>query len=163
MKEIEGDLIELAKAGEFDIIAHGLNCQVTMGKGIALTIRKEWPEVYEADKLTEKGDASKLGKAIPVQVQPGLHVFNMYTQYHYSPRGVRHVEYGAIRAGLMCIRESIVHTRSRSLSDYDPRIGLPLIGAGLAGGEWPVIKKIIEEVLPEELFDVTIVHYKPTT
>ena len=35
------------------------------------------------------------------------------------------------------------------------RIGLPKIGAGLAGGDWNVIQKIIEEELPGE--NVTIV------
>ena len=38
------------------------------------------------------------------------------------------------------------------------RIGLPLIGAGLAGGDWNRIKKIIEKELCD--MDVTIVHFK---
>jgi O-acetyl-ADP-ribose deacetylase (regulator of RNase III) len=35
MKEIEGDLIDLAKRGHFDVVTHGCNCFCTMGAGIA--------------------------------------------------------------------------------------------------------------------------------
>jgi len=38
------------------------------------------------------------------------------------------------------------------------RIGYPLIGAGLAGGDWKVISKIIEEELGDEKH--TLVEYK---
>ena len=38
------------------------------------------------------------------------------------------------------------------------KIGLPLIGAGLAGGDWNVIEKIIEKELKD--MDVTIVKFK---
>jgi O-acetyl-ADP-ribose deacetylase (regulator of RNase III) len=40
------------------------------------------------------------------------------------------------------------------------RIGLPQIGAGLAGGDWNIISKIIEDELKGE--DVTIVIYEPS-
>jgi O-acetyl-ADP-ribose deacetylase (regulator of RNase III) len=40
-------------------------------------------------------------------------------------------------------------------------IGLPLIGAGLAGGDWEVIKNIIQTELAD--CNVTIVHYDGTT
>lgn len=39
------------------------------------------------------------------------------------------------------------------------RMGLPKIGAGLAGGDWPTIVAIIEEELAGE--DVTLVEYQP--
>jgi hypothetical protein len=39
------------------------------------------------------------------------------------------------------------------------RIGLPKIGAGLAGGDWKLISGIIEEELNGE--DVTIVNFVP--
>lgn len=49
MKTIKGDLVQLAKQGEFDLIVHGCNCFCTMGKGIALTIKQEFPIVYKVD------------------------------------------------------------------------------------------------------------------
>jgi O-acetyl-ADP-ribose deacetylase (regulator of RNase III) len=38
-------------------------------------------------------------------------------------------------------------------------IGLPMIGAGLAGGDWDIIEKIIEDEMFGEY--VTIVQYVP--
>jgi len=38
------------------------------------------------------------------------------------------------------------------------KIGLPKIGAGLAGGDWDIIKTIIERELKD--MDVTIVYFK---
>lgn len=39
-------------------------------------------------------------------------------------------------------------------------IGLPLIGAGLAGLDWDMVYKIIKDNLTD--MDVTIVKYEPT-
>ena len=61
MKIVRGDLIELAKAGNFDVIIHGCNCQCRMGRGIALSIKQEFEEAFLADFMTEIGDRTKLG------------------------------------------------------------------------------------------------------
>jgi O-acetyl-ADP-ribose deacetylase (regulator of RNase III) len=66
MKEIKGDLIALAKQGEFDVIAHGCNCFVKMGAGIAKSIRLAFPEAWYADKDTKAGDKKSL-ELIPLQ------------------------------------------------------------------------------------------------
>jgi len=52
---MEGDLLELAAEGEFDVIVHVCNCQCQMGKGIALTIKNNYPEAYAADCKNRKG------------------------------------------------------------------------------------------------------------
>lgn len=44
MNIVHGDLIQLALAGQFDVIIHGCNCFCTMGAGIAKAIRQEFPE-----------------------------------------------------------------------------------------------------------------------
>lgn len=56
MKKLKGDLIALALEGEFSVIVHGCNCQCAMGKGIAKTIKTRFPEAYQADLKTKKGD-----------------------------------------------------------------------------------------------------------
>jgi O-acetyl-ADP-ribose deacetylase (regulator of RNase III) len=61
MKVIKGDLIKLAKQQKFNVICHGSNCFCTFGAGIAKQIKQEFPEAYEADLKTNKGDKSKLG------------------------------------------------------------------------------------------------------
>ncbi len=61
MKTVNGDLIELAINGEFDVIIHGCNCFCEMGAGIAKGIKLYFPEAYKADLATAKGDRTKLG------------------------------------------------------------------------------------------------------
>jgi O-acetyl-ADP-ribose deacetylase (regulator of RNase III) len=61
MTTLSGDLLQLAIDGKFDAIIHGCNCQCQMGKGIALSIKRQFPEACAADCQTVKGDATKLG------------------------------------------------------------------------------------------------------
>jgi hypothetical protein len=48
--EVQGDLLEMAARGEFDIIAHGCNCFCTVGTGLASSFRNTFPEVMISDK-----------------------------------------------------------------------------------------------------------------
>lgn len=146
MKTVQGDLLKLAKQGEFDVIAHGCNCQCVMGAGIAKQIREQFPEAYKADKKTKKGDRNKLGTITEATIGD-LTVVNAYTQYHW--RGFHNLDYEALRAAL----------RALKARHGGKRIGLPQIGAGLAGGNLTYILKIIQEELDGE--DITIVEYKP--
>ena len=162
MKTITGDLIESAERGEFDVIVHGCNCMCTMGKGIAKQIRNHFSKAYEVDKRTKRGDRSKLGtytKAdIIVQIKDGngyrnhnLEVVNAYTQYDYRK------QYGDndINVDYMAIED--VFTRINH--DFkDKKIGIPLIGAGLAGGDWELIESIIERTTPD--VDITVVEWR---
>jgi len=75
-------------------------------------------------------------------------VVNAYTQFDWRGRGPK-VDYAAVRSCMGWIKR---HYSGR-------RIGLPRIGAGLAGGDWPTIAAIIEEELSGE--DVILVEFKP--
>lgn len=151
MKVTEGDLIQLALAGEFDVIIHGCNCFCTMGAGIALSIKRVFPEAYQADLATESGDRSKLGTiswATHIREGRELIIVNGYTQYHWKGRGVK-VDYEAVDNVFKLVQQEFT----------GKRIGYPAIGAGLAGGDWQKIEEIIREALAGE--DHTFVKYKP--
>lgn len=142
MKAIQGDLIKLALAGKFDVIIHGCNCFCTMGAGIAKTIKQKFPAAYQADLATLKGDKNKLGKIshAAIELPTGkLIVVNGYTQYHWKGRGTK-ADYTAILQVFKDIKNNFSGLR----------IGYPAIGAGLAGGDWSIIAKIIQEELVDE-------------
>jgi O-acetyl-ADP-ribose deacetylase (regulator of RNase III) len=148
---ITGDLIELARAGRFEVIAHGCNCFCTMGAGIAKGIRAAFPAAYEADCRTAPGDRAKLGTCSSATVATAagaLTVVNAYTQFDWRGPGP-HLDEAALASCLRWIRE---HHAAR-------RLGLPRIGAGLAGGDWERIAAIIARELAGE--DVTVVTYQP--
>lgn len=151
MKTAKGNLIHLAKEGHFDVIVHGCNCFCAMGKGIALSIKREFPDAYAADCATKQGDPSKLGffsQAVVSLSAGAVTVVNAYTQYDY--RGEQpNVNYEAIRLAFRGIKQAFPAAR----------IGYPQIGAGLARGDWSVIAAIIDEELAGE--DHTVVIYQP--
>ena len=150
MKEIQGDLIELAQEGCFDVIIHGCNCFCSMGAGIAKNMREVFPAAMKADLLTEKGDKEKLGtysRAVVYQHFQPLTIINAYTQYHYNGTSPL-VNYDAVETVFKKIKQ-----------DYTgKKIGYPKIGAGLAGGDWEVLRKIIDQALEGE--DHTCVTYQ---
>ena len=151
MTIISGDLLQYALDGRFDVIVHGCNCQRAMGKGIALSIKNQFPEAYEADLRTPKADPAKLGTfsvANVVRPSASFVVVNAYTQFHY--RGERVLaDYDAIRLAFRGIKKQFTNRR----------IGYPKIGAGLAGGDWQRIAGIIDEELKGE--NHTLVEYAP--
>jgi O-acetyl-ADP-ribose deacetylase (regulator of RNase III) len=124
-----------------------------MGAGIAKGIKKEFPQAYRADCTTKAGDRSKLGDITYVTfgIDTGkrfLTVVNGYTQYSYI--GESPVDYVAIKA---------VFKKIKNLFS-GKRIGYPKIGAGLGGGDWNTIKKIIGEELKNENHTLVIYEYK---
>lgn len=146
MKKVEGDLLLMAHQGKFDAIVHGCNCFCVMGAGIARAIANTFPRAFIADQETERGLKEKLGTCTSAEcpIPDGtVLVINAYTQY--SMGGPRSVDYDAVRSCMKWIKEN--HSGKR--------IGLPKIGAGLGGGNWSVISKIIDEELTGE--DVTLV------
>lgn len=67
-------------------------------------------------------------------------------------RGKQHTDYDALRSGLKGVFESVVWTTS-SLCGYS--IAIPYgIGCGLAGGEWRVVRPMIDEIFQN--YDVSI-------
>lgn len=151
MRIIEGNLLDLAMAGEFDVIVHGCNCQCTMGAGIARTIKQHFHEAHDADLATPKAARDKLGTISFARiVRPAAEfvIVNAYTQFHWQGSGLK-ADYDAIKRAMLEVK-----ARFSGL-----RIGYPLIGAGLAGGDWNIIAPLIDEALAGE--DHTLVRYVP--
>lgn len=148
MKVVQGDLIELATEGVFDVIVHGCNCYCTMGSGVARAIKEAFPEAYEVDCQTMVGSILKLGDiSVAKVVIDGryLWIVNAYTQFRFGSG--RQVDYDATREALKKVKQ-----RFTGLS-----IGYPKIGAGLGGGDWEILSAIFDEELADE--DHTLVEF----
>lgn len=153
-----GDLIHAAKYGkDINVIAHGCNCMNTMKSGIAPLIAKAFPEAWEADQATRRGDRAKLGTISEAFIGDQLLVFNLYSQYTFTGRreGKMDLDYEALGSALEMMAESL-HAKFfiLDMDIQDIHIGLPKIGAGLAGGDWAIIEPMIEKHLGH--FDTTI-------
>lgn len=147
MKTIKGDLIKLAQAGEFDVIVHGCNCFHTMGAGIAKQIRLAFPHAYDIDRETNYGDPDKLGRISSTFRKDGLVIVNAYTQFAPGKEVSKDL-YANIENCFRLIKNLY----------YGQKIGVPWIGAGIAGGDWNKIYEIISRVMIDQ--DITAVEYQ---
>jgi len=136
LNHTKGNLIDMAEAGEFDVIVHGCNCFNTMSAGIAREIRNRYPQAAASDSMTERGDYNKLGNwsvGIDDLEDPKFIIINAYTQFNISA-GKDVFEYSAFALVLQKLEYAF----------GNKRIGLPYIGMGLAGGKKDVIIPMIE-------------------
>lgn len=140
--ELKGDLL----ASDCNIIIHCCNCFNTMGAGIAKAISTKWPEAKAADNETIRGDKDKLGTFTFAEAADGTKIFNLYGQYNYGSRyGKRNLDYDALKLGLEKIKEFLE-------SNYHPafyKVGTYKLGCYRAGGDWKIVKAIIEDVFPD--------------
>lgn len=137
----KGDLIKAFKEGEFDAIVHGCNCIHTMGAGIALQLNNFTNgKLLEVDKKTPYGDINKLGTYSKLDIECGT-IYNLYTQYVPVSKGMVAVHWDSFMSGLIDIIE--ICDINNENEDTPTRIGIPLIGCGLAGGKPEDFENII--------------------
>jgi O-acetyl-ADP-ribose deacetylase (regulator of RNase III) len=153
-KEVEGDLIELALSGQFDLIAHQTNCFCVQGAGIAKQFAKKFrtndPFWYPLENIETRGDVNKIGdicyKEQVIELEPEnkiLNVANCYAQYEHGPN----TDYLALA---LCFRK-INHIFAGK------HIGLPKIGCGIGNADWMTVSGLIKKYLKD--CDVTVVNY----
>lgn len=141
---IVGDLIRLAQEGEFSIIAHQANCYRLMGAGVAAHIAREFPSAMLADFMDERTKEDRLGD-FSMATHGGLTVYNLYGQMLPGPN----TDTRALHMALLAMRNDILNRNV-----HDIRIGVPMLGCGIGGGNWAVISKIIVRVF--EPFDWSV-------
>lgn len=138
---LKGDLLK----SDESVIAHGCNAQGVMRSGIAKSIREMYPQVYldylnayiEQDHSLSLGQVIRTDTVRKVSDRTGavITVLSAITQEFYGrDKNVVYVSYEAIERAVINMNE---------LGFL--RIAMPLIGAGLANGDWEIISKVIEK------------------
>ena len=135
MTIIDGDILTVSRG----IICHQVNCKHVMGAGLAAAIRKKYPLHYEDYIKTD----AHLGELVTTQMSDDLYIVGIYGQLGYG-RDKRYTDYEALEKGLTAVG---VLSSSLGLPVYLP-YG---IGCGLAGGDWTIVKTIIDKVLPSAI------------
>ena len=161
VKYKQGDLIQAAREGGVEVIAHCCNIYNTMGAGVALAIANAFPEAKEIDGATHSGDAAKLGtytKTYNIGGLPGNAtptVYNLYGQAGYGGRA-RQVQYGYLFKALVAMAKDIrAANKIRVYQGMKPeKIGIPKLGCGLAGGNWEIVEEILNNVCGD--LDITV-------
>ena len=152
MRVVLGNVIDMAFAAELDVIIQGCNCFCRMVNGLATEISERCPNAVHIDNTTKAGARAKLGTyTVGFQSTEANHQFavvNAYIQFERRREEDEDlVEYDALRTLLQAVPSEIAGMR----------IGLPLIGARIACGNWATIERMVLEEL--SALDVTIVHF----
>ena len=175
---ISGNLLDFPTHCETDpdkyvginVIAHSCNCQNVMGAGIAKQIKNRYPKAFEAD--TERwgneyndggnwrcqiGDYSKAVIETQWTHLPHATIYNLYTQSGYSTER-RQVNYEYFWQAMKAMQEDLLFNQHEL--NVRQVVGVPYgISCGLAGGNWKIIKAIIEDIFLDSAIQCYIVKY----
>jgi O-acetyl-ADP-ribose deacetylase (regulator of RNase III) len=129
------------------IICHICNDIGAWGAGFVLAVSNKWryPEDFYRARHTYP-----LGHVDILSVEDNLFVANMIAQHGIRPDadGVPPIRYAALVEAL--VKVNIV------AEELNATLHMPRIGAGLAGGDWKAIEKIVQTVVkvPVTVYDL---------
>lgn len=141
VKEFVGDILQSNE----EIIIHQVNCKGVMGGGIALQIRNKYPEVYadyhelclSYNSSPYKRSSDLLGNIQVCKCSGGRTIINLFAQDGFG-RMKCQTDYEALNKCLTKVGAEFI----------GKTIAIPYkMSCGLAGGDWSVVKKMIEDIL----------------
>lgn len=141
VKFIKGNLIELFKAGHFDVLVHGCNCYNIMGAGFAKQVKQHFPKAFQMDSefIIPKG-SYRLGNYSMISYEDN-YIINAYTQLNTG----KNFDITAFRLVMTKINELFLHSN----------IAVPgLIGCGLGGGNSKEVIQVLEEVFTDNTLTI---------
>lgn len=147
------------QADGMKFIIHCCNNIGGWGSGFVLALSKRWgmPELMYRKWAQERPFELResLGKIQVIPVEKDIMVINVIGQEGIGPDkdGKPPVRYEAIKEGLEKAQEFI-----EGYSKKTPSFHMPRMGAGLAGGDWDEIEKIIKEVVKIPVYVYTLPH-----
>lgn len=161
IKYVYGDIVSHAMTKNYDFLIHGCNCFCVMGAGVAKVIADRWPGAKEIDKRTIKGSINKLGTVtLYHDVELNLSIVNAYTQFEFHNHTKRCLfDYDAFQKIIDSFKRIDMlnyHMSHFSGEIHNKKFLMPMIGAGLAGGDW----NRIEKILNDSNLDITVVIYR---
>jgi len=130
MKIIDGNLLDI----EEGIVAHQVNSHGVMGSGVAVAVRKKYPQVYSLYQDYCEESKNPLGDIQVIRVSRQLIVINVFGQTSYGHG--RQTSYDAT--------DRAWYTLGKWYGDQEIHIPY-LMGCGLGGGNWEIYKTIVEQ------------------
>lgn len=136
------------------LIVHLVNDKTAnWGGAFARALKERWPQAQEEFKEWARENLS-LGRVHLAQVESDISVATIVAQKGYGASVRPRIRYAALRQALAETSE-IAQARGAT-------VHMPRIGAGQAGGDWTIIKEMIDEELARRSVDV-IVYTLPGT
>lgn len=139
VKEVYGDLFDIASIYNCDAIAHGCNVDGLMGAGVARLFKNKFPSNYELYKdmclMAKRNSIEITGSYCGLlDINSGRAVYNLFTQDRPGPN-----------ARIEWVAESFEDVVSSEV--FSPtKMCIPKIGCGIGGLEWEDVKTTLEEI-----------------
>lgn len=149
-KVIEGNAVDALLNGDVDYLMHCCNTHANMGAGIAKEIATRIPNALEEDKLChEKMNEEYSDYKTARMKQAGMcsvskeGVINLYGQVDYG-RSKRQVNYGYLATSIVTsILYLIINKNKTNFTVAAPY----KMASDLAGGDWNVVREIVEGIM----------------
>lgn len=153
IKYIDGNILDIEKG----LICHQVNCRGVMEAGLAKQLKDKYPEVFSeykefiyARKVHHIGGNQLLGAVNPVFINKDLIVINIFGQDTFG-LGMLHTDYTAIEKAFNYIEQTVAPI-------YDLPVYIPYgFGCGLGGGNWDIVKGILEQIFKDSNITCTII------
>lgn len=131
------------------IIMHVCNNVGAWGAGFVLALSKRWSEPKDCFQDWTKTEDYHLQQVMLCPVGDDTYVANMVAQNGLkSATNPVPLDYFALEICLERVR--------RMAEELQASVHCPKIGAGLAGGDWEIVEKLIEKHLTEKGTSVTV-------
>ncbi len=139
-----GDLLHNVKSG---VVMHCVNSHGVMGSGFAKQLKQLYPKAFDSYKEAID-DGVGLGQ-VDYCLIGDLYIANCIAQKNYGRDGKRYVNYVALAK---CLDQvfSDVRELNIKLKNHSYAVHFPMIGAGLAGGDWTIIEQLINDADPSD-------------
>ena len=143
-----GNILE----SEAEALVNTVNCVGVMGRGLALQFKNAFPENFDEYKhACDRGEVV-LGKMFITEPKPPNvpnFIVNFPTKRHWKNKS----RIDDIELGLVDLREEI---DLRCIAS----IAIPPLGCGLGGLHWPVVRRLIVDVLLPTYSEIIV--YSPS-
>lgn len=144
-----GDILSPNKTGHDVIVCHQVNCWGVMGAGLAKQMREKFPLMYLEYKRLCYSTANKktlLGEVLTHSVVYNGYEYTIANLFGQEQIGTQrcYTDYDALRKALQTVRCIASPLPGRA----SWRVRIPYkMGCGLAGGDWNIVRAIIQEEL----------------
>lgn len=146
---------------DIKIIAHQVNCKGVMGGGLAKQIKDHYPQVFSeycafVEDCEYCGD-SPLGTVCCYRVNDSRYIWNVFGQEGYGTDKC-YTDYDAVKRAFVDVIENWRCSEHCNWENQIP-IAIPCyFGCGLGGGDWSIMKSVLEEIEKDQ--NVIFVAYK---
>lgn len=146
LKIVEQDLFLVDKKYS---LGHCVSYDCKMGKGIALTFRKRYPEMPMLIIKYLNITKTQYPCAISYKIDDDKYIFNLITkEFYYN------------KPSYNSLRKSLIDLRNKTRTLNVKYLAIPKLGCGLDMLSWKRVSRIIRDVFKDDDIDIIVCYKK---